>query len=123
MPTTQLLLYDADCGFCTRCAQWLGRAAPARGYRIAPWQETDLDSLGLTPQQCDEAAWFIAADGTRHRGSAAIAQALLHGSAALRPLGVLLTFPGVRWLAALGYGWVARFRHRLPGGTPRCRLR
>lgn len=122
MLTTQLLLYDADCGFCTRCARWLERAAPARGYRIAAWQETALDSLGLTPRQCGEAAWFIAADGTQHRGSDAIAQALVHGPAALRPLGSLLTAPGVRWVAALVYGWVARFRHRLPGGTPRCRL-
>lgn len=122
MTATRLLLYDADCGFCTRCAQWLERTAASREYLILPWQTADLSALGLTPQQCGEAAWFISADGTRHRGSAAIAQALLHGSPRWRLLGRALTLPVIGWFARIGYGWVARNRHRLPGSTPQCRL-
>jgi hypothetical protein len=31
------LIYDADCGFCTRSAQWLARRRPER-VRIVAWQ-------------------------------------------------------------------------------------
>ena len=40
-----LLLYDADCGFCTRSAAWLKGRLPH--LRIEPLQRADLDALGV----------------------------------------------------------------------------
>ena len=39
-----------------------------------------------------------------------------------RPLGAALLLPGVNALAGVVYRWVARNRHRFPGGTPACAM-
>ena len=56
-------------------------------------------------------------------------QALSSWPAALRScgpayaaLGRLIDLPPVRPLAAVGYGLVARYRYKLPGGTDACRM-
>jgi predicted DCC family thiol-disulfide oxidoreductase YuxK len=53
-------------------------------------------------------------------GHRAIAAGLTHGAPAWRPLGHLLTSPGVSALAARVYAWVADHRYALPGGTAAC---
>jgi hypothetical protein len=40
----------------------------------------------------------------------------------LRFAGFLLATPPFSIVAALGYNVLARYRHRLPGGTPACAL-
>lgn len=55
-------------------------------------------------------------------GAQAVARLLMRSGGAWAYLGALLTLAPVRPLAALGYRWVARNRHRLPGGTPACAL-
>lgn len=117
------LVYDADCGFCTRCADF----ARGRGdFTVAPWQELDLAAIGLSEQQVSEAAYWL--DGrTTSRGARAIAAALRSfrpGPRLLgyRLLGRLIDLPPVRPVAAVGYAVVARYRYRLPGGTAACRV-
>jgi predicted DCC family thiol-disulfide oxidoreductase YuxK len=39
-----------------------------------------------------------------------------------KAVGVVLQVPPISWLAALVYVVVAKNRHRLPGGTPACKL-
>jgi len=68
------------------------------------------------------AVWWIDADGRRSRAHVATARALLAGSGWSAVLGHALLAPPFRWLAAAGYPLVSRWRHRLPGGTPACRL-
>jgi predicted DCC family thiol-disulfide oxidoreductase YuxK len=115
------LVYDADCGFCTRSAQLARRWVDRGGrYDVLPWQELDLDALGLTAERCDEAAQFVTADGGIRSGHEAIAAALTHGAPGLRPLGHVLLAPGIRTVAARTYAWVAQHRHQLPGGTAAC---
>ncbi|WP_309649633.1 DCC1-like thiol-disulfide oxidoreductase family protein [Nocardioides sp.] len=123
--STPTLVYDADCGFCTRCADF----ARARGaFEVAPWQALDLPAVGLTEQQVSEAAYWLDGDTTR-RGNRAIAAALRAFRpgvryAGYRLLGRLIDLPPVRPVAALGYALVARYRYRyrLPGGTAACRV-
>ena len=43
-----------------------------------------------------------------------------HGAPLWRPLGHLVTLPGVRRLAGRVYTYVADHRYALPGGTPAC---
>lgn len=117
-----VLVYDADCAFCTRSADLARRWVDRRGrYAVRPWQQLDLDALGLTVSECEAAAQFVTAHGGVRAGHRAIAAALTHGAPAWRPLGWLLLAPGVSWLAARVYGWVADHRHELPGGTAACR--
>ncbi|WP_020143245.1 thiol-disulfide oxidoreductase DCC family protein [Terracoccus sp. 273MFTsu3.1] len=121
VPDRPTLVYDADCGFCTRSVQFIERWVDRRDrYDVRPWQSIDLAAVGLTVQDCDEAAQFITADGRILSGHRAIASAATHGAPAWRPAGHLLMAPGVSWLAARAYRWVAAHRHQLPGGTPAC---
>ncbi|KRE52890.1 hypothetical protein ASG70_14625 [Phycicoccus sp. Soil748] len=116
-----LLIFDGDCGFCTTSARFVSRWVDRRDrYDVRPWQELDLGSLGVTEADCIEAAQFVRRDGSVLAGHRAIAAGLTHGAPLWRPLGHLLTLPGVSQLAARVYAWVADHRYALPGGTAAC---
>lgn len=117
-----VLVYDADCAFCTRSAQFARHWVDRRGrYVVRPWQELDLEALGLTAEKCDEAAQFVTATGRVLSGHRAIASALTHGAPGWRPWGWVLLAPGMSELAGIVYDWVANHRDELPGGTAACR--
>ncbi|GAA2878626.1 hypothetical protein GCM10010517_40700 [Streptosporangium fragile] len=121
MPTP-LFIYDGDCGFCRHSLDRISRVLP-RWPHTRAWQSVDLASVGLTPRQASEAAWWIDSDGVPAGGARAFA-ALLRWQPARRWrfLGTLLSTPPVSWAAALIYRAVARWRHRLPGATSSCSL-
>lgn len=119
-----VLVYDGDCAFCSSSARVVAtrlRRSPA-DFAVEPWQHLDLDTLGLTPAECDEAVRWVSADGIRYAGHVAVAHALRASRWWVRPAGVVLLLPGVTRLGARVYAWVAANRHRLPGGTPACSL-
>ena len=106
------LVYDGDCGFCTRCARWLDRHA--RDVEVVPWQSLDLAEVGLTERQVRAAAYWL--DGeVVDSGEGAIARSLVACGSGYAVLGRLLLLAGVRRVAAVGYRLVARHRGRLPG--------
>lgn len=76
------------------------------------WQESDLDALGLTAEQCSEAVQWVEAPGQYHSGGAAICAALRTGAWHWRTVGVLGDAPGIRVVTESIYRWVARNRHR-----------
>lgn len=118
-----VLVFDGDCGFCTTCARLLERwVIRGDATRFAPWQQLDLDELGLTAEQCTAAVQWVGDDGQVASGHVAIAAALRSGHLVWRPVGALLVAPGFSWLAGRAYSWIARHRHALPGGTPACRM-
>ena len=111
-------MFDGDCGFCSSSARWLERRTDAE---VVAWQHLDLDANGLTEDEVRTAAYWV--DGAdKRRGVRAVAQALRSCGGAWPAVGRLIDLPPVRPFAALGYEVVARNRHRLPGGTPACRL-
>jgi predicted DCC family thiol-disulfide oxidoreductase YuxK len=118
---TSTFVYDGDCAFCTRCAEFIERRIPT-GARVVPWQFADLAALGLTEAECEEAVQWVGADGSRAAGPDAIAKLLGDSAPLWRVAGTGLSFPPVRAVAWPAYRWVARNRHRLPGGTAACSL-
>ncbi|MCX5069081.1 DUF393 domain-containing protein [Micromonospora lupini] len=114
-------VYDGDCAFCTSCAEFIERRIPTAA-RVVPWQFADLDALGLTATQCEEAVQWVGADGSRAAGPDAIAKLLAASGPLWRVAGAGLRFPPARAVAWPAYRWVARNRHRLPGGTAACSL-
>lgn len=90
---------------------------------MVAYQFADLDELGLTAPECQQALQWVDATGTIFRAERAVAQVLRHGRCWVRPLGAALGLPLIRQVAGVGYRWVARNRYRLPGGTPMCSLR
>jgi predicted DCC family thiol-disulfide oxidoreductase YuxK len=123
MPAT--LIFDGDCGFCTTCAYWAQRRF-RHGERAEPWQllgDGRLERFGLSEQDVKEAAWWVDGGGVRERGYRAVGRALVAGGGWRRAAGRLVLTPPVSWLAASVYRLVVRWRYRLPGGTPACRVR
>ncbi len=127
-PQRAILLYDGDCGVCTRLAGFVARrlrpGAPegTLAYEISAYQDADLQPLGLTPAQCEAALQWVDSGGRIFRAQDAVARLLLASAAWARPLGMVLLAPGVHALAGLIYRAVAANRSRLPGGTPACQL-
>jgi predicted DCC family thiol-disulfide oxidoreductase YuxK len=114
------LVYDGDCAFCSTSARFLVRWVHADA-EVVPWQLTDLAPLGLTPEECDTAVQWV--DGGVHRsGAAAFAAYLREGALPWRIAGRLVGSRAGLLLAEPAYRWVARNRHRLPGGTPACKM-
>jgi predicted DCC family thiol-disulfide oxidoreductase YuxK len=115
------LVYDADCGFCTRSAWWAG-ARMGPGNRVVASAGLDLDRAGLTQADVDAAAWWLGSDGSRRRGHLAIAAALRECGGAWPLLGRVIGSRLLSPIAARAYDAVARNRGRLPGSDGTCDL-
>ncbi|WP_222272082.1 thiol-disulfide oxidoreductase DCC family protein [Modestobacter marinus] len=113
------LVFDGDCGFCTRSAEVARRILPA-GVAVTAWQFADLAALGTTAERAQREALWIGADGGVSGGATAVARAMRAAGGVWLLLGWLFAVPPVSWLAGVGYRIVAANRMRLPGGTPAC---
>ena len=115
-----VLLYDADCGFCTRAASVVPRLRLAVG--VCALQSVDLSALGVDPARAERELPFVAASGAVSYGHLAIANALSTGPLPARVVGSVLRAPGLSRIFAALYALVAANRHRLPGGTADCKI-
>jgi predicted DCC family thiol-disulfide oxidoreductase YuxK len=123
MRSGPVLLFDGDCAFCSSSARLLERWVRPDAVIVA-WQHADLDDLGVSARQANDAVQWVGPDGAVRSGHEAIAATLLaSGQVMWRLAGRLLVLPGISLLAAAAYELVAANRHRLPGGTPACQRR
>jgi hypothetical protein len=79
--------------------------------------------MSLTRDRVQSTVWWVDEDGRPSRAHLALACALIAGSGWTATAGRVLLVPPFRWIAAVGYPLVSRWRHRLPGGTPACEVR
>jgi len=122
VPELPVFLYDGDCSFCSSCARFAERWIPT-DVSITPWQWVNLDALGVTVDEADEAVLWIVDAEYHTAGPRAIADLLLSSRRVLwRASGRILTLAPFQWLARPLYRWIARNRHRMPGGTAQCSL-
>ncbi|MCA9259953.1 MAG: DUF393 domain-containing protein [Planctomycetales bacterium] len=116
-PDADVVLYDGDCGICTRqvsrlpwwdCQQRLAYLSIHDPEVAERWPE--LDHQRLQREMC-----IVDSRGRRHWGPYAIRRLTVR----LRRLWWatwLLYLPGAMWLAKPIYRWVAENRYRLSGG-------
>jgi predicted DCC family thiol-disulfide oxidoreductase YuxK len=119
-----VLIYDGECGFCATSAKWAARGF-RQGETAQAWQLLNnefLEEHGLSRDEVEQAAWWVDDTGRRERGHRAVGRALQARSGCSRILGWLVVAPPSSWLAAGIYRWVVRWRYRLPGGTPECKV-
>ena len=115
-----VLLYDADCGFCTRAARIAPKLRLAVG--VYPMQSADLPGLGVDPERARRELPFVDPAGAVSYGHLAVAAALRTGPAPARLAGALMRAPVLTLLFRVIYAAVAANRHRLPGATASCRV-
>ncbi len=116
-----LLVFDGDCAFCTRSVRFVERRIRRRP-EIRSWQSLDLASLALTREDCETAVQWIGPAGERASAHVAVARTLVHGGKGWAVLGRIILLPGVKTVSGAVYRWIARNRHRMPGGTAECNL-
>jgi predicted DCC family thiol-disulfide oxidoreductase YuxK len=76
-PARVLVLYDADCGICTRAACWLGRRDRDRRLDLEPLQAAASLAPDAPPAaELERALHVRAMDGRWHRGGDAVLTAL-----------------------------------------------
>ena len=115
-----IFLYDGDCAFCSSCARFIERRIPTRA-KVAAWQFSDLAALGVTRDAAESAVQWIDERGAV-AGPVAISRLLRDGGRLWRVPGIVLGRRPVLAIAWPIYRWIARNRHRLPGGSATCSL-
>jgi len=116
-----VLIFDGDCGFCTTVSNFAVRDTRKPAVAEA-WQLVDVSKYGLTKEAAAKRVYLITGERT-YSASRAVAHLLANKkNFGFRAIGFLLMVPPISWMALPGYYLVARFRHKLPGGTPACKL-
>lgn len=117
-----VLLFDGDCAFCSSCARWITAHVPTP-VALEPWQWTDLGPLGATIDEVDVAVVLVDVNLHRTHGPEAFAGLLRSSTAGgWRFVGRVLGLRPTLVVAWPIYRWIARNRHRMPGGTAQCSL-
>ncbi|HET7703535.1 MAG TPA: DUF393 domain-containing protein [Candidatus Limnocylindrales bacterium] len=113
-----IVLYDRDCGLCTATARALRRWDRHNRLELLPLQDamaSRVPSVAAAGRELpltaalhvvDAGTGFVRAGGD---GALAIAAALPGGRVAR----ALAAVPPFRWVVGVGYGLVARHRHRI----------
>ncbi|HEV2782501.1 MAG TPA: DUF393 domain-containing protein [Actinophytocola sp.] len=114
------LIFDGECGFCTRSRNLLVKLDRRHRMSTVPYQHPGVpERAGVGRDALAAEVYWLDDDGARYSGAHAVNAAL---SAALgTPLPLrLYRAPGMRKVQDAVYRWVSANRHRLPGTTPWC---
>jgi predicted DCC family thiol-disulfide oxidoreductase YuxK len=115
---TPLLVFDGECGFCTRTLGWIRLLDRKRLIETAPYQRSGVpERLGISRERCAASVQWQGTDGSRAEGAAAVNAALSFALATSWPERIYRRSAGVQQRL---YQWVADNRRRLPGITPWC---
>lgn len=114
------LIFDGECGFCTRSRDLLVRLDHRHRVRTVPYQGSGVaERVGVSREDLARSVYWLDDDGSRYSGAEAASAAVSAAVGSRLPLRVY-RLPGVRQLEEAVYRWVANNRHRLPGTTPWC---
>ena len=106
-----VLVYDGECEFCGRLAQWVERHDRRGRISVRPSQEQGLiEQLGLTRAEVERASWAVERGGRRFEGAAGISRALRELGGVWAVLGALYLAPPIAWMEDRYYRRVARRR-------------
>lgn len=122
MKELPILIYDGDCAFCSSSIRALRRLVP-RGPKTVPYQWSDLNALGLTEKECEDAVQFVDLDSAKSSGATAFANYFIRTNFPIRYLGYFMKLPVISFVSRIVYSWIAKNRYKLPGGTPACKMK
>jgi predicted DCC family thiol-disulfide oxidoreductase YuxK len=109
-----LLYYDAQCGFCVGTARWLHRLDILRSLEFRASLDYEAQQAGLDQDHLDQAACLVTPVGIAHQGFYAFRRLALL-LPLLWPLAPIMWMPGVGFLGARIYRWIADHRGLISG--------
>ena len=116
-----VLIFDGDCGFCTTTANYIVKKSKV-AIKATPWQYQDFSGLPVTKEQCADQVYLLV-DDKAYGGHLAFGMILkVQSNPIYKTLGSVINSPALAWIMRPGYRLVAKYRHKLPGGTPACKL-
>ena len=120
VPRQITLVFDGDCGVCTRSVRWIKRFDRKRRITAVPYQMPGVPtSAGLAVEEYERAAWAVTPEGRRYRGAGAVNLAVAVALGTNLPY-AFYRLPLVKRAQDRAYDWIAANRHRLPGDEPHC---
>jgi predicted DCC family thiol-disulfide oxidoreductase YuxK len=110
------LLFDGDCGVCTRSAEWV-KARDRRGeFIVEPYQrfpDAELAAIGLSYEHCSYEAQAIDLEGRALGGAIAVNYVLLRRFPWNILVVIAYALPPLLLIEMAAYRLVARNRHRI----------
>jgi predicted DCC family thiol-disulfide oxidoreductase YuxK len=115
------LIFDGDCAFCTSSVNFTVKHSNVK-FETIPYQWAKLEKFNLTAEQTQKKV-YLNVDGKNFAGAKAVSKLMrLDSNWILKIIGAIAAVPPFSWVADLLYWLVATNRHRLPGGTPACKM-
>src|SRR5262245_23017771 len=122
------LLYDGDCGICTRTAEILEKLDGGREFAIKPYRslsEDDLKQYSLSDQKCSKRAYAITPSDKVYGGAFAVNYFFWKRFPWSLLVLLIYAFPPLLLAEMLGYYLVAKNRYRISRwlGLEACRVK
>lgn len=111
-----VVIYDGECPVCQGGMRWVERRALPGQFEFLPCQSPERRARfpWMAEEICLEAVQLVLSDGRVLSGDVAIPE-ILKRLRGWRWLARLFRLPGMKFLAAPAYRWVARHRYALSG--------
>ena len=107
------VLYDGNCGFCSRWVPYWEKTLRKRGFLIAPLQaDWVADKFDLSPEELQADFRLLVVGGKKIAG-ANVYRYLMRRIWWAKPLYFISILPGLRQLFDAGYRLFAENRHRI----------
>jgi len=115
------LIYDGDCGFCTKSANFGKKRTKKKVEYVTSQSIDDLSKYELTREEVSKRVYWV--DNKRVvGGSRAIFRAMRQMKFPYSLLGAIMLFPGLWLLAEPIYNLIAKNRHKMPGSSEACKI-
>jgi predicted DCC family thiol-disulfide oxidoreductase YuxK len=126
MTIDRVLIYDGDCQFCQLSLEF-GLRHLKNFPKYVAFQRIAPADFGLSVNQVQSQIFMasrIPAAKLPAGGHFAAAEILrMQNNRLYWLVGLIMSKPPVSWLAGMVYRWVAKNRHRLPGGSRQCQIK
>ena len=115
-----VLVFDGNCGMCTRVRDALLRLDRSGQLTTEPMQGPGVpERVGFDLEHLLKSVWWLDSSGAVFAGAKAVNAAVSMALGTRLPL-IVYNIPGVGPLQEMVYRWVAAHRYRFRGVTPLC---
>ena len=108
----KLVIFDGDCGICTKTAEWIEQKDKDDKLTVKPFQILDLDKYDLELEQVQTSVYFIS-EGKKFRKARAVYEILKQLPGFWGFLGTAASNSFIAWISNPFYVLIARNRTKV----------